>query len=69
MDRAYIGFQRLFVLTLSSALFVVRTKSNVLLQRRYSHVVDKSTGVCSDQTVILSSFESAPWRIPMPCAA
>jgi len=59
MDRAYIDFQRLFVLTLSSAFFVVRTKSNVLLQRRYSHVVDKSTGVCSDQTVILTSFESA----------
>jgi len=38
---------------------VVRTKSNLLLQRRYSHPVDKSTGVRSDQTVILSSFESA----------
>src|SRR5450755_4097679 len=59
MDRAYIDFERLFLLTLSSAFFVVRTKSNVLLQRRYSHPVDKSTGVCSDQTVILSSFESA----------
>src|SRR5438128_2926544 len=59
MDRAYIDFERLFVLTLSSAFFVVRTKSNVLLQRRYSHPVDKSTGVRSDQTVILSSFESA----------
>src|ERR1700745_3927557 len=59
MDRGYIDFQRLFVFTLSSAFFVVRTKSNVLLQRRYSHPVDKSTGVCSDQTVILTSFESA----------
>ena len=59
MDRGYIDCQRLFVFTLSSAFFVVRTKSNVLLQRRYSHPVDKSTGVHSDQTVILSSFESA----------
>jgi Domain of unknown function (DUF4372)/Transposase DDE domain len=59
MDRAYIDFQRLFVFTLSSAFFVVRTKSNVLLERRYSHPVDKSTGVLSDQTVILSSLESA----------
>jgi uncharacterized protein DUF4372/DDE family transposase len=59
MDRGYIDFQRLFVFTLSSAFFVVRTKSNVLLQRRYSHPVNKSTGVRSDQTVILSSFESA----------
>ena len=59
MDRGYIDFQRLFVFTLSSAFFVVRTKSNVLLQRRYSHPVDKSTGVRSDQTVILASFQSA----------
>jgi len=59
MDRGYIDFERLFVLTLSSAFFVMRTKSNVLLQRRYSHPVDKSTGVRSDQTVILSSYESA----------
>jgi hypothetical protein len=59
MDRAYIDFQRLFVFTLSSAFFVVRTKSNVLIQRRYSHPVDKTTGVRSDQTVILTSFESA----------
>src|SRR5213594_4970965 len=58
MDRGYIDFQRLFVFTLSSAFFVVRTKSKVLLQRRYSHPVDKSTGVRSDQTVILTSFES-----------
>jgi len=59
MDRGYIDFQRLFVFTLSSAFFVVRTKANVLIQRRYSHAVDKSTGVRSDQTVILTSFESA----------
>jgi Domain of unknown function (DUF4372)/Transposase DDE domain len=59
MDRAYIDFQRLFVFTLSSAFFVVRTKSNVLLERRYSHPVDQSTGVRSDQTVVLSSFASA----------
>src|SRR5713226_4606514 len=59
MDRGYIDFQRLFIFTLSSAFFVVRTKSNVLLQRRYSHPVDKTTGVRSDQTVILTSFESA----------
>jgi Domain of unknown function (DUF4372) len=29
------------------------------IQRRYSHSVDKNTGVRSDQTVILTSFESA----------
>jgi hypothetical protein len=59
MDRAYVDFRRLYVFTLSSAFFVVRTKENVLLQRRYSHPVDKSTGVLSDHTVILTAIESA----------
>jgi hypothetical protein len=59
MDRGYIDFERLFVFTLCSAFFVVRSKENVLLQRRYSHPVDKTTGVRSDHTVILTSFESA----------
>ena len=59
MDRAYIDFERLFVFTLCSAFFVVRTKENVLLQRRYSHPVDKSTGVRSDHTVILTAIDSA----------
>ncbi len=59
MDRGYIDFERLFVFTLCSAFFVVRTKENVLLQRRYSHSVDKSTGVRSDHTVILTTIESA----------
>jgi hypothetical protein len=40
MDRGYIDFQRLFVFTLSSAFFVVRTKSNVIIQRRYSYPVE-----------------------------
>lgn len=59
MDRGYIDFQRLFVFTLASAFFVVRAKENVLFQRRYSHPVDKSTGVRSDQTIILTTIESA----------
>jgi len=59
MDRGYIDFERLYVFELSSAFFVVRTKENVLLQRRYSRPVDKSTGVRSDHTVILTALDSA----------
>jgi hypothetical protein len=59
MDRGYIDFERLYVFTLCCAFFVVRTKENILLERRYSHPVDKSTGVRSDQTVILTAIESA----------
>ena len=60
MDRAYVDFQRLFVFTLCSSFFVVRSKKNVVPQRRYSHAVDQSRGVRSDQTVILGAIESAP---------
>ena len=59
MDRAYVDFERLFMFTLCSSFFVVRTKKNILLQRRYPHPVDKSTGVRSDQTVLLTAIESA----------
>jgi hypothetical protein len=58
MDRGYVDFERLYFFTLSAAFFVVRTKSNVLLQRRYSHPVDKATGVRSDHTVILTAIGS-----------
>jgi hypothetical protein len=58
VDRAYLDFQRLYQFTLGSAFFVVRTKSNVVLQRRYSNPVDKTTGVRSDHIVILTALES-----------
>jgi len=58
MDRGYIDFERLFVFTLSSAFFVVRTKKKVVLQRRYSRPVDKSVGLRSDHTVVLTAIES-----------
>jgi hypothetical protein len=60
MDRGYVDFERLYIFfTLSAAFFVVRTKSNVVLQRRYSHPVDKTTGVRSDHSVILAAIDSA----------
>ena len=59
MDRGYIDFERLYVFTLCAVFFVVRTKENILLQRRYSHPVDQGTGVRSDQTVILTAIDSA----------
>ncbi len=59
MDRGYVDFERLYIFTLSAAFFVVRTKSNVVLQRRYSRPVDKTTGVRSDHTVILTAIDSA----------
>jgi hypothetical protein len=67
MDRGYIDFKRLHAFTRELAFFVTRSKENVLLQRRYSHPVDKSTGVRSDQTVILTRFGA--WFTSMPSSA
>ena len=58
MDRGYIDFERLYVFTMSAAFFVVRTKGNVRLQRRYSRPADKSTGIRSDQTAVLTTIGS-----------
>jgi Domain of unknown function (DUF4372)/Transposase DDE domain len=59
MDRGYIDFERLFLFTLCSAFFVVRSKENVVLQRRYSRPIDKTVGLRSDHTVILTAIDSA----------
>jgi len=59
MDRGYIDFERLYKFTTAGAFFVVRTKENVVLRRRYSHPVDKTTGVRSDHMVILGTQQSA----------
>ncbi len=54
-----IDFERLFLFSLCSALFVVRAKKNVVLRRRYSRRVDTTTELRSDQTVILTTNKSA----------
>src|SRR6266700_2778018 len=42
IDRGYLDFERLYRLTLSAAFFVIRTKENVIFQRRYSRPVVSS---------------------------
>jgi len=58
MDRAYLDFLRLYQLHQSSAVFVIRSKTNTKLRRLYSHAVDKATGVNCDQTVVPTGFYS-----------
>jgi hypothetical protein len=63
MDRGYIDFPRLFSLHQAMAYFVLRAKHNLQFRRRRSHPVDHTTGVRSDQTIVLSgkySFEKFP---------
>lgn len=56
MDRGYLDFARLHRITQHAAFFVTRAKTNFRFQRRYSHPVDKRTGLRFDQTVVLCGF-------------
>jgi Domain of unknown function (DUF4372)/Transposase DDE domain len=58
MDRGYIDFERLHRLHEAGSFFVTRAKSNLKAQRRYSHPVDRSTGLICDQTIVLTGFYS-----------
>jgi len=59
MDRGYLDFERLYVLHQAKSFFVTRAKRNFNFSRRYSHEVDKSTGVQCDQTIVLETYYSA----------
>ena len=58
MDRGYLDFARLYRFHEAGSFFVTRAKSNLKAQRRYSHPVDRSTGLICDQTVTLTVFYS-----------
>jgi hypothetical protein len=59
MDRAYLDFERLYVLHQASSFFVTRAKSNMDARRLYSASTDRSTGVICDQTIALNGFYSS----------
>jgi transposase len=54
MDRGYVDFRRLHRLTIGSAFFVTRAKRGLDYTRRSRRRVDKSTGLRSDQTIVLA---------------
>jgi hypothetical protein len=58
MDRGYIDFDRLYQLHEAKCFFVTRAKSNLKAQRRYSHPIDRRTGLICDQTIVLTGFYS-----------
>lgn len=55
-DRGYVDYARLYKITLLSAYFIVRAKSNLQFKRIYSRKVDKSAGVQCDQIGKLTGF-------------
>ena len=61
MDRGYLDFNRLYLLHLFHAFFIIRSKSNFQFRRLYSHPIDKSTGLQCDQTIVLTGINSAKY--------
>jgi len=58
MDRGYLDFERLYVLTQLLAFFVTRFKKNNKFRRIYSHPVDRTDGLRCDQTIMLVTPKS-----------
>jgi hypothetical protein len=54
MDRGYLSFIRLHALHTAGAIFVIRDRANTKFRRRYSHPVDRGSGLICDQTIPLS---------------
>jgi len=59
MDRGYLDFERLYTLDQAGGFFVTRAKRNLDARRVYSTLVDRSSGLISDQTIALNGFYAA----------
>lgn len=57
-DKGYIDFLRLYKIHTLGSFFVTRAKENLQFKRIYSRVVDKTTGVLSDQIGKLVIYKS-----------
>jgi len=59
MDRGYVDYRRLHRFETSKAFFVTRAKRNLDFTRRARRRVDKTTGLRSDQTIVLAGTNSS----------
>ena len=58
-DRGYTDFGRLYAITEALAFFVIRGKRGLAYVRRLSRPVDKTTGLRSDQAIVLCGPKTA----------
>ena len=56
MDRGYIDFEQLHRLHQAGSFYVIRAKSNLRFQRRYSLESDRAAGIICDQIGTLTGF-------------
>ena len=59
IDRGYVDFARLYRFTQQAAFFVTRAKKNLDYSRHTARVIDKTTGLRADQTIMLSGLRSS----------
>ena len=64
MDRGYLDFERLHLLSQLFSFFVIRARRNLRFRRIYSHTVDPTSGLRCDQTIMLLTPHSQQ-RYPM----
>lgn len=58
MDRGYTDYSRLYRFHQAGSFFVTRARKNMDAKRRYSHSVDRTTGIIFDQTLVLHGQRS-----------
>ena len=65
LDRGYVDYRRLYRITQALAFFVTRAERNTSYRRCAQRWVDHSTGLRSDQTIVLTGPKSSR-RYPVP---
>lgn len=65
LDRGYVDYRRLYLITQALAFFVTRAEQNTCYRRGAWRRVDRSTGLRSDQTIRLTGPQSSR-RYPVP---
>jgi len=66
MDRGFLDFARLYRLQQGGSFFVTRAKAKLKFQRRYSHHVDRRTGLVCDQTIVLTgTYSPQDYQAPL----
>jgi hypothetical protein len=65
MDRGFLDYARLYRFHQAGSFFVTRARANSPTVRRYSHPVDRATGLICDHTVVLTN-PYAQHHFPVP---
>lgn len=59
MDKAYVDFERLFLIKQEKAYFVIRAKENLQFKRLSSRKPNKKYGILCDQDIVLTGINSS----------